>query len=74
MAGSDLVVRAGAADRRVDELRARLMLARLHTRASVTTLKSQITQRADWRTWYQDYPLECLAAAFFAGFLLVRRR
>lgn len=68
------MLRTSPADRRVEELRTRLMLARLHTRASVTTLKAQVTQRADWRVWYQEYPLECLAAAFFAGFLLVRRR
>ena len=68
------MLRTTPADRRVDELRTRLMLARLHTRASVTTLKSQITQRADWRAWYQADPLECLAVAFFTGFLLVRRR
>lgn len=50
------------------------MLARLHTRARLGALRTEVAEQVDWHTWYRARPLAFLAAAFVTGFLLARRR
>jgi hypothetical protein len=59
---------------RIDDARARLSLARLRTRRSVAVLRTEVQVRSDWQAWYQARPVPFLAAAFFVGFLLAKRR
>lgn len=73
-----LVVRPLPEDRRVEDARARLALARQRTRGTLTALRtelrSEFKEKIDWHTWYRARPGIFLAAAFFTGFLLGRRR
>ncbi|MDP2313944.1 MAG: hypothetical protein Q8P41_13640 [Pseudomonadota bacterium] len=69
-----LVVYVPPADRRVDEARARLVLARQRTRGTLTALQREVAVRTDWHTWFRARPGMFLAAAFVAGFLIGKRR
>lgn len=60
--------------RRVAEVRARLVCARERTRASVAALRREVAVQTDWQTWYRARPIPFLAAAFFVGFILAKRR
>ena len=69
-----LVVNGKPADKRVEEARERLALARQRTRESVTTLRQEVSERADWRTWFRAHPELFLSAAFVVGMFLAKRR
>ena len=71
---TSLIVRGGKHDSRVEEVRARLVLARRRTHAVLTEIRNDIPRRADWREWYRERPEIFIANAFFAGFLIGNRR
>ena len=73
-AETGLVASTRPEDLRVEEARARLMLARQRTRGTLSALRSEIAEKTDWHTWFRARPGLFLAAAFAAGFLLARRR
>lgn len=62
----------------MEELRARLTLARQRTRGALqalrTEVRTELAVQTDWHTWYRARPGLFLAAAFVTGFLLARRR
>jgi ElaB/YqjD/DUF883 family membrane-anchored ribosome-binding protein len=55
-------------------LRAEIERTRAELATSVTELREQVTQAADWREWVRKRPLLTLGAAFMLGFLLGQRR
>ncbi len=61
-------------DRRVrrsaDEVRAEIERARAQIAASVTALRHEVTQRADWRQWVRSRPGLFIGAGFAIGFWL----
>ncbi len=69
-----IALRVPPADRRVEELRTRLMLARVRTRARLGALRTEVAEQTDWHTWYRAHPVPFLAAAFMVGFWLGKRR
>ena len=68
------LVHVPPADQRVEEARARLMLARQRTRGTLSALRREVSEKTDWHTWFRAHPELFLTAAFFAGFLLAKRR
>lgn len=73
-ADTSLVVHARPEDQRLDEARMRLMLGRLHTGGVMTALRTELVEKANWRTWFRADPGLFLSVAFGVGFLLARRR
>lgn len=69
-----LVLRRAGPDRRVDDVRARLALARVRTHEVLAELRVDLPRRADWREWYRKNPEILLGTAFFVGFVLGTRR
>ena len=61
-------------DRRVDAARARLDRARRRTRGTLVAFRSELSEQADWRTWYRARPGVALLSAFFVGLILGSRR
>lgn len=71
---TSLIVRVRPEDQRVDEARMRLMLGRLHTGGALSSLRTELAEKTNWRTWFRADPGLFLTAAFAVGFLLARRR
>lgn len=69
-----LILHNVPAEQRVAEARARLMLARERTQATLVALRAEITEQTDWRSWVRARPGLFLAAAFLIGFTYARRR
>lgn len=67
-----LVVYERPEDRRVADARARLALARQHTRRTLSALRAEVAEQADWRTWVRARPELFLGAAFLTGLFLAR--
>ena len=59
---------------RVERIRALLATSRKRTGTALVDVRTEVAVRTDWRIWYRTRPFEFLAAAFFAGFLLAKRR
>jgi ElaB/YqjD/DUF883 family membrane-anchored ribosome-binding protein len=55
-------------------LRAEIERTREEFATSVSALREEVAQAADWRGWVRKRPLLCIGAAFMVGFLLGRRR
>lgn len=73
-ADTKMVVHVRPEDKRVDEARMRLTLGRLHTGGVMTALRTELAEKANWRTWFRADPGLFLSVAFGVGFLLARRR
>lgn len=59
---------------RVERIRALLAKSRTRTGNALVEVGTELAVKTDWRIWYHARPFEFLAAAFFAGFLLAKRR
>jgi ElaB/YqjD/DUF883 family membrane-anchored ribosome-binding protein len=55
-------------------VRAEIERTRAELATSVTALREQVSQAADWREWVRKRPLLTIGAAFMIGFLLGQRR
>jgi ElaB/YqjD/DUF883 family membrane-anchored ribosome-binding protein len=55
-------------------LRAEIERTRAELATSVTELREQVSQAADWREWVRKRPVLTLGTAFMIGFLLGQRR
>ncbi len=55
-------------------VRAEIERTRAELATSVTALREQVSQAADWREWVRKRPLIAVGAAFMIGFLLGQRR
>ena len=62
------------ADRRVEDIRARLLLAQQHTHVTIVALRAEIAEKTDWRNAVRNRPALFLSAAFAFGFFVARRR
>lgn len=69
-----ITVRVPNGDSAVLEAQARLALARERTRGTLTALRSEVSVQMNWQYWYRAHTGAFLAAAFFAGFFLAKRR
>lgn len=69
-----MVVHPSPQDRRVDEARERLQLARQHTRGTLKSIRKEIVAKTDLTSRVRESPALFMALAFFAGFLLAHRR
>lgn len=61
-------------DVRIELLRERLVHARQRTRDSLVGLRSEVSERIEWRGWVRARPVPFLVVAFLAGLFLGTRR
>lgn len=55
-------------------LRAEIERTRAELATSVSALREEVAQAADWRAWVAKRPLLCVGAAFMVGYWLGQRR
>ena len=55
-------------------LRAEIERTRAELATSVTALKQEVAQAADWREWVRKRPMLAVGAAFALGFVIAYRR
>jgi ElaB/YqjD/DUF883 family membrane-anchored ribosome-binding protein len=55
-------------------LRAEIERTRAELATTVTALRQEVAQAADWRGWVRKRPLLAVGAAFMVGFLIAHRR
>jgi ElaB/YqjD/DUF883 family membrane-anchored ribosome-binding protein len=55
-------------------LRAEIERTRAELATSVTALKQEVAQAADWREWVRKRPLLAVGAALTLGFVIAYRR
>jgi len=55
-------------------LRAEIERTRAELATTVTALRQEVAQAADWREWVRKRPLLAVGTAFAIGFLIAHRR
>ena len=55
-------------------LRAEIERTRAELATSVTALRQEVAQVADWREWVRKRPMLAVGAAFMIGFVIAHRR
>ncbi len=63
-----------AEPRTPEALRAEIERTRAELVTSVSALREEVAQAANWRTWMHRRPFVCMGVAFMMGFLLGQRR
>ncbi|MBZ4415608.1 DUF3618 domain-containing protein [Myxococcus sp. RHSTA-1-4] len=56
------------------ELRAEIERTRAELATSVSALREEVAEAADWRQWVRRHPYACIGGAFIVGYWLGSRR
>lgn len=70
----DLTVHTNPAEQRVADARLRLMLSRINASGAASSLRAELKENIQWRTWFRRDPGLFLGLAFAVGFLAAHRR